>query len=127
MIVAMTGSQSGATPAQLDWFRQRLVDLGATELRHGDCIGADALAHTVARELGLRVVIHPPTRSDKRAYCNADAVLPARPYLDRNKDLVNAAGYLLALPDGPERTRSGTWSTVRYAQRIGRRVEVQLP
>jgi hypothetical protein len=127
VIVAMTGSQSGATPAQLDWFRQRLVALGATELRHGDCIGADALAHTVARELGLRVVIHPPSNAAKRAYCNADLILPARPYLDRNRDLVDAAAHLLALPDGPERQRSGTWSTVRYAQRIGRPVEVELP
>ena len=50
-----------------------------------------------------------------------------KPYLDRNRDIVDACEVLLATPDGPERLRSGTWSTVRYARKIGKPVEVRLP
>ena len=35
-------------------------DKGYTHLNHGDCVGADALAHDFAIELGLKVIVHPP-------------------------------------------------------------------
>ena len=127
MIAGFTGAQTGASAAQLAWLRDRLVELGVTEFRHGDCIGADAAAHDVAQELGLGVVVPPPVVEAKRAFVRADEVLPARDYLDRNRDIVDAAEVLLALPSGPERLRSGTWATVRYARRTGRPVEVRLP
>ena len=41
------------------------------------------------------------------------------PYLERNKNIVNAVDFIIAAPDGPEKVRSGTWSTVRYAKKVG--------
>jgi hypothetical protein len=127
MIVGVTGSQHGITVEQSDWLFVRLKELGATELHHGDCRGADAVAHYAARARGLRVVIHPPINPTKRAFCTGDVMLEPLEYLERNRAIVEACEVLLATPHGPERLRSGTWSTVRYARTIGKPVEVMLP
>ena len=99
---------------------------------HGDCVGGDELFHTILNdELRLRnqVVIHPPTNETHRAFCKGRVIrviLPAKPYLIRNKEIVNSSKILLALPKDREREekRSGTWATVRYARKQG--VEVVL-
>lgn len=128
MKVGFTGSRTEPTEAQLDWLASRLSALGATELHHGDCVGADAAAHTVAQVLGLRIVVHPPVNPRLRAYVEgADETRSEFPYLDRNKNIVNETAHLLALPARPEELRSGTWSTIRYARWVGRPVELELP
>lgn len=136
MIVGVTGSRTERTPEQMIWFCKKLYHLGATVLHHGDCRGADEQAHDCAIGLGLTVVIHPPIKEIHRAFCydktakslqGSVTVLEPKDYLLRNRDLVDASEYLLALPEGPETQRSGTWSTIRYAQSIGVPVEVFLP
>jgi predicted Rossmann fold nucleotide-binding protein DprA/Smf involved in DNA uptake len=49
------------------------------------------------------------------------------PYLERNHAIVNESDFLIAAPDGPETLRSGTWATVRYARKVGKRVLVIMP
>lgn len=128
VVVGFTGTRGDITPEQVNWLVGRMMTLGTTELHHGDCEGADAMAHALGRWLGVRIVVHPPEDTRHRAFCpDPDEVLPAKPYLDRNHDIVDVCDVLLALPDGPERLRSGTWSTVRYAWRTGKRVEVREP
>lgn len=121
MIVGVTGSRY----ARPDHVVRRLLDLltewGATELHHGDCVGWDAQAHDVAVLMGIRTVAHPPTDERRRAWCRADTILPPRPYLERNRDIVDCVHLLVAAPEGPATLRSGTWSTVRYAEKIKRR------
>lgn len=119
MIVGFTGSRHDRPQATLDRLRAILVEWGVTEAHHGDCLGFDAQAHDVCTSLGIRTVAHPPTDPRMRAWKKADVILPERPYLDRNKDIVRAVQKLIAAPDGPERLRSGTWSTVRFAKEIG--------
>lgn len=127
MKIGMTGTRHGATESQLSWFRQSLLMLDATELHHGDCVGADAQAHQIARDLGLRVVGHPPIKEELRAFCECDELREPDDYLVRNRHIVQETEILLALPQGPEEVRSGTWSTVRYAQSHSRRVLINLP
>ena len=117
MILGFTGTQVGMTAVQYAECREVLLYLKVTELHHGDCIGADAHVHRLATELGLRRIIHPPENVAKRAWCTGDAVTEAKPYLARNRDIVDVTTALLATPQGPEELRSGTWSTVRYARR----------
>jgi hypothetical protein len=107
--------------------KYELCVLGATELHHGDCVGSDKAAHEVARQLNLRIVIHPPVNGALRAYCVGDELRPEYDYLDRNRHIVEDTDWLIALPDGPERARSGTWSTVRYADRLAKPKSVFLP
>ena len=99
---------------------------------HGDCIKADADAHVVVQQLlGWRVEIHPPDVPTKRAFSKVgaeDVLHPARPYLIRNHDIVDATQVLIAAPDSIyEKQRSGTWATVRYARKLSRPVVLIYP
>jgi hypothetical protein len=121
--VGFTGTQEGMTEAQLEKLYATLElyrDAGAITFRHGDCQGADAQAHVVARSLGYRVAIHPPIKEDRRAFCEADEVFKPKPFLQRNHDIVDWCDVLVATPKGPEELRSGTWATVRYAKSVER-------
>lgn len=123
--VGVTGSRTEPSADQVAWLREELAILwaaGYRVLHHGDCTGADATAHRIAHDLGYRIMIHPPDNPKHRAFCQRghdDWLLPERPYLTRNRDIVDACDFLLALPSGPEERRSGTWHTIRYADNTG--------
>ncbi len=131
MRVGITGTQNGATQQQLTELRRALIVMGATEIHHGDCIGADDQAHSVAQFLGLRVVIHPPSVDTKRAWNHGDESREPKPYLVRNHDIVDETECLIALPKEafePKQQRGGgTWATVRYARSLDRSVLVLTP
>lgn len=131
MKVGFTGTRHALTPNQLASLESTLANLrsqGATELHHGDCKGADAAAHEFARQYGYRVVIHPPSVSAMRAYCDGDHWEPPLEFLARNRAIVEACDLLIACPQLPfEQARSGTWATVRYARKLGRRTCLILP
>ena len=117
----------GVTGSRNLWWNERLASrlydfisrYCVSELHHGDCKGWDTQAHCIAESLKVKTIIHPPVDDRFRVFCKGDVILPEKPYLDRNKDIVNAVDFLIAAPDGPEKTRSGTWSTVRYAKKVG--------
>lgn len=123
--VGFTGSRSQPTTAQLSALRVLLHELGATVLHHGCCVGSDTAAHVVAQTAGLRVVGHPP-EDQRQAVMDMrfDELRPPLPFLERNRVIVAETERLVALPDGPERVRSGTWATVREAVRRGKKVAV---
>ncbi len=129
--LGFTGTREGLTEKQYLALRSEISrrDLSpATIFRHGDCIGADSDAHDVVRACShARIFGHPPDRAALRAYRQCDHLMPERPYLDRNRDIVNMSDELIACPDGPERQRSGTWSTVRYAVKQHKPVTIIYP
>lgn len=102
-----------------------LEDGERLRLHHGDCVGADETAHNVALKMAaqglpIEVEVHPPVKDTMRARVQGAAVVrPPLPYLERNHAMVDASEILIAAPDGPERQRSGTWATVRYAHSVG--------
>jgi hypothetical protein len=131
VIVGVTGSRLGPSVAQLKWLRSQLRE--ATELHHGASVGVDAAAHRVAIEIGTEaIVVHPPVdlkAADQSTMVDMPGVtvLPRKPYLKCNHDIVDACNVLLALPMGKETQRIGTWATVRYAVKIGRPVRICGP
>lgn len=125
--VGITATQLGANESQLAQLRKVLQLFGATELHHGDCIGGDEQAHKIAKQLGLRVVIHPPKNPNKRAFCDGDEILGEEDYLKRNRNIVDQTDCLIAMPKGPEVLRSGTWSTVRYSRKKGKKRVIIYP
>jgi hypothetical protein len=129
MRFGFTGTQEGMTPPQeyaLEKYLQAYA--GVAELHHGDCIGADAQAHALARFLDIAVHLHPPTIPDKRAFCRgAKTTSRTKTYLVRNRDIVDLCDVLLAAVKGPEEVHSGTWSTVRYALKTSRPVIIFWP
>lgn len=129
MKVGITGTKNGASPSQLAAIASMLYVLDPEELHHGDCVGVDAQAHTIAEKLQIRTVLHPPTDDKLRAFCLADEDCPPRPYLKRNHDIVDSVDHMIVVPeDGRERFRgSGTWATFRYTKKTGKPFTLLLP
>jgi predicted Rossmann fold nucleotide-binding protein DprA/Smf involved in DNA uptake len=130
-VFGVTGTRKGITDAQTRWLREQLAY--AETLHHGACVGADEAAHTIALDLGSSIVVHPPENTRLMAEVRTPprgrsfVICQSKPYLERNHDIVDASDRLLALPDGPERPKSGTWATVRYAVRTGKPVAICYP
>lgn len=132
MHLGFTGTQIGCEDAQVKALARLLVELAPSHLHHGDCVGADELAHRIARAAGISVELHPPTVDAKRAFCEmlrGEVTRPPADYLVRNRAIVNATAALLACPreEEGETLRSGTWATVRYARSAGRPVYIVRP
>lgn len=131
--IGFTGTQDGMTEAQR---RSVEIILRYKEFvgHHGDCVGADAEFHDIARACRglLWMHIHPPLNQAKRAFCRIDPARDVlereRPNLDRNREIVTQAEIMVATPKQPGPVpRSGTWTTVRYARELGRPLAVVIP
>ena len=126
---SFTGTRRGMTPAQREAFAGLLARLEIAELTHGDCLGADAEAHALAREAAIPIRIRPCDIVAMRAFCEGgEVVAPAKKPLARNRDIVDDGELLIATPGMMrEQQRSGVWATIRYALRLGRPVYVIWP
>jgi hypothetical protein len=132
MRIGVTGTRAGATKAQLDSLAGYLVWHNATRLAHGDCLGVDAQACRLARDLfgkTVSIVCYPPTENRWRAfYEDNDSTFPALPYLERNRLIVDSSDRLVALPkEMAQRYKGGTWFTVRYAKGQNKPVTILWP
>jgi len=136
--VGFTGTSKGASDFQLKGLEERLKKLkedGFDEFHHGLCIGADEQAAKIAKGLGYRVVAHPGFSKKhpesllyRSEFAENDEVLEAKAHIDRDHDIVDSVEYMLATPlQRDEQTRSGTWTTVRYARKQNRPTDVILP
>lgn len=133
MRIGFTGTRRGMTPAQKTAFRAFIERSRPTAFRHGCCVGADADAAEIVREiLGAAGIIigHPsdiPAMTSRAAELSCGEVHPPEPPLDRNRIIVDHSEVLVACPNAPEKLRSGTWATVRYARRTEKRNVIIWP
>ena len=131
--VGFTGTQKGMTYDQKNNFLVTIRDLNnehhVEEFHHGDCVGADASAHEIAKELEIDIYVYPPINNRKRAFCTGSfKIHPPKDYIERNHDIVDNCDILIACPKSNiEELRSGTWATVRYARKIKRPVIILKP
>jgi len=126
--VGFTGTQFGMTVYQACHVEQLLRQLNATRGIHGDCIGADKMFDQICHNLGIEVEIFPPSNPSKRAFCKADFLHPEDDYLARNRKIVDTSDVMIATPkSSEEELRSGTWATVRYARKTGKKLYVINP
>lgn len=128
--VGFTGTRKGMTKAQKQEVKRLLSILEVKSLHLGDCVGADADCHAIADQMRARpiIVCHPPVKDDERAFCTYDVTLGRRPYLERNKTIVDSCDLLIATPkDSRPELRSGTWATIRYAKKKGTSVCIVYP
>lgn len=131
MIVGLTATRQGLyKPQRINFVRlYRLI--GAVEAHHGDCKGGDEQLHHIIRDeirRKVRIVIHPPSDPKYRAYCEGDLILPEKPYLERDQDIVDLSHRTIACPKGfIEESRSGTWATVRMSLRAEKKTYIILP
>lgn len=133
MIVGFTGTRNGMTEAQraavraeLSKWRTAAGDLmaiagdpdGLSGL-HGDCVGADADFDALCREHQIPTSCRPCTFESMRAMTGAREIAePVRP-MERNRAIVADADIMIACPpnDTPIKKGSGTWATIRFAER----------
>lgn len=125
--VGFTGTRHGFMPRQREAFLDSINGLigawGSPDklvFHHGDCIGADAQAHAMARELGIPVVVHPPINPKTRAFCTGYAdIWIEKEYHERDTDIVLSSHTMYAVPETRyELPGSGTWWTVHYAEQL---------
>jgi hypothetical protein len=127
-VAGFTGTEHGMSESQKESVDHLLVDLLVKQLHHGDCVGADAEAHRLAKARSVFVVGHPPVDDKKRAFCVCDHLEPPLPYLERDRKIVDASQFLIAVPRQYEEVvRSGTWTTYRYARRRLKKVFLVTP
>lgn len=126
MQLGFTGTSKGITDRQHRLLAKEIAKCDV--FHHGDCIGADAQAHDIARAYGAYIILHPPDNGRARAFCIPDEERAPLPYLDRNQAIVDECDYLVACPKlMHEEQRSGTWATVRRARKAGKKVVVLWP
>jgi hypothetical protein len=137
MIIGFTGTQAGMSSHQksrlqyvLTWLLNDLDDVRtpAPQFHHGDCIGSDYEAAVIAKRMGFWIVAWPPINPAKRGWFESNDEHEPGPYLERNRKMVDSVQRLIAAPKEMEETlRSGTWSTVRYARKVRKPVEILWP
>src|SRR5579884_3591768 len=129
MRLGFTGTRRGMTAAQRDRCAALLLRWQPAELHHGDALGADAELHQIARENGIRIVVHPANVPQHRAFSNGDRVEPPRTKRARDRAIVDASDLVLATPAPPdvEGLESGTWYTIQYALFAGEPVIIVWP
>ena len=95
----------------------------------GISVGSDKEFHDIAYALGIDIVLHLPTSDKDQAVCHdCIRVLERKPHLRRNRDIVDAVIAMIAVPySEEEQIRSGTWATIRYARKVGRKLYVIFP
>lgn len=139
MKLGFTGTREGANEVQLTWLENVFVGLKIEVLHHGGCVGADEEAHMFAVAAKIPVIVHPPVKTKFLATDCLNpqgglvTVLPAKPYLNRDRDIVVLTDGLVALPKNHEppshdlEGAGGTWYTVRFAQRMLKPVMICYP
>lgn len=107
-----------------------MYTLDAPTFHHGGCVGADEEAHAIAVEFELPIWIHPANIPEMQARCEGGnkTICTTRPPLVRNRAIVAATELVIATPyENEEVLRSGTWATIRQAQRLGKHIIVVYP
>lgn len=127
--IGFTGTRHGMTDAQKQSLQWLLAGYRRPAwLHHGLCDGADAQAHEIALAMDMQIEGHPPTDTRLMAHLEGFAKLrDPLPYLKRNAEIVQASSDVIGAPFEGRPSTGGTWSTIRYARSLGRRVTIILP
>lgn len=117
--VGISATREGLSQTQLQ-FLASILKGKCGEFHHGDCVGGDTDAHNLVRTQfrdKWRIIIHPPIKNEFRAFNVGDEVRPVKPYLPRNRDIVQACNVFLGFPKG-DTQKGGTWWTINYFQQV---------
>jgi len=128
MKIGITGTREGMTDWQAKEVRKVLAELKGTEFHHGDCNGVDVQAAAIAKELGYKIICHPPKTYETRGYFGGDEVREELGYLHRDRNIVDECDVLLVVPLQMEwQPKGGTWYTHDYAKKQDKPLSVIWP
>jgi hypothetical protein len=129
MKLGFTGTKDGMTAIQKQ-IVERLIKSAKPEESHmGDCIGADTDFYYLIKAIlpNCKTIGHIPEKDKTRSFLKYDIETDPRPYLVRDKDIVDASDIMIGTPKGAEILRSGTWATLRYSKKQGKRTIIVYP
>lgn len=115
-----TGTREGLSDAQKDQLKEFIRNHVVYTLHHGDCVGSDDQVARAFSDEGTFIIAYPGNSTTlHKAHSTAnDLILPWQENLVRNRKIVNSVEMLLAFPSTEsEVVRSGTWATIRYANK----------
>ncbi len=121
--IGFTGTRLGMTAGQKEALTNLLQELKPSEFHHGDCIGADQEACEMAQTLQIPTICHPPVKKDLQAHTTNTHTRQPKPYLERNRNIVEETHLLIAAPHLTEPSK-GTNYTINYAKSLGKTVLV---
>jgi len=122
--IGFTGTRHGMNDVQKKEFEKIVDSKEVEEFHHGMCVGSDEQAHYIITTKNIKTIGHPPKYKKFEAKCKCDITTKPFDYLERNKHIVDDTDILVATPDVKEKIRSGTWSTIRYARKKGKRIYI---
>lgn len=131
--IGFTGSRTGLSSQQRTALLRVLMDLAPDkiEVHHGMCVGADQDFNSLVRNQYASeerlIVGHPPINNRYLGDMHVDVLRDVKEYMERNRDIVKETVLLIACPNAPERQRSGTWATVRFARSTNKRIITVWP
>jgi hypothetical protein len=130
--LGFSGTRSGLTTLQRTRLLEVLYKSLATHAHHGGAQGADEDFHAMVRWAlpHTYVVVHPCQGVNHTYYLDDPkvTVLPGRPPLKRNREMVAAVERMIICPaQDREILRSGTWATYRYAKAARRTRYILFP
>lgn len=126
MRVGFSGTRQGMTNDQVLHVHMLLGDLryaGATQVTHGMCQGSDKQFHDMAKALGYFTIGCPGVTAEGSPYMRArvecDLVLPEKPFLVRNLQIVRESDLMIVTPKEREEQfkGSGVWAAIRYTRK----------
>ncbi len=124
MNYGFSGTREGMTAQQKTAFRELLLNRGKPDyFHHGGCVGADDEASAIVEELWGSAVLHAHLSTlinlrSKDAFIRSMVWTAQKPPLNRNRDIVDCSGLLIACPKtAAEKKLSDTWATIRYARK----------
>lgn len=131
MHLGVTGTRKGLSEKQFNLVKEFVKENTSiiSHFHHGDCIGVDVQIATLVEHYLPKVwiVSHPSRGVKTRAHGPAHEIMRPKDYIVRDQDIVDNSEYLWACPDGKERIRSGTWTTVRMARKKGLSITIIMP
>ena len=133
MILGFTGTRAGMTDAQLRALRG-VISTYPEILLHGGAPGADeeADAFFAVGCTGTKIEVYPASAQRAGIWLRkTDGVRVIHNWMKplvRDVIIAKRCDHLLACPGTQEEiVRSGTWSTVRYARKVGKPITILMP
>ena len=129
--IGVTGTRYGMNGKQKENIFSFLAKMKkeneAIQLHHGDCAGVDVEVAAIAKELGFRIVSHPPIDNDCVKF-PADEIREPLGHFARNRSIVDETDLLIVVPlQNSHQTQGGTWYTHDYAVKKKKPVEIFFP
>jgi hypothetical protein len=119
--IGITGTRDGMNKIQRELvteFLKTYRDPSSIEFHHGDCIGVDVEAAQIAKDLGFKIICHPPEKQEMRGFFDSDETRHPYGYLKRDRNIVDETQLLLVVPKQDSwQSKGGTWYTASHAKK----------